>query len=69
LGIASVAEGTSSDQHCHPEEAESHAKRATPNEGPMQPACSATDADIDADSDPDREGHQCRKMERFCFFH
>src|SRR5437588_3775911 len=26
---------------CHPEEAESHATRATPDEGPMQPARSA----------------------------
>ncbi len=26
---------------CHPEEAESHAKRATPDEGPMQLACAA----------------------------
>jgi hypothetical protein len=27
---------------CHPEEAESHAKRATPNEGPMQLTSSST---------------------------
>jgi predicted helicase len=30
---------------CHPEAAESHAKRATPEEGPMQPAGTATAAD------------------------
>jgi hypothetical protein len=27
---------------CHPEEAESRAKRATPDEGPMQLACCST---------------------------
>ena len=30
---------------CHPEEAESHAKRATPDEGPMQLAGSPTNHD------------------------
>ena len=35
------------DSRCHPEEAESHAKRATPNEGPVQLASrTAFDAGI-----------------------
>ena len=49
---------------CHSEKAESHAKRATPNEepalslpkGPMQLALSAIDVDCDVDLDSDREG-------------
>ncbi len=43
--LPSVAVDVDVDLRCHPEEAESHAKRATPHEGPMQLAGSGrTDA-------------------------
>jgi hypothetical protein len=45
LTLLSVAFDFALTLRCHPEEAESHAKRATPNEGPMQLARSgSTDA-------------------------
>jgi hypothetical protein len=38
---------------CHPEEAESHAKRATPDEGSMQFARSAADLELEVGSNFD----------------
>jgi hypothetical protein len=46
--LSAAAKSLDFDPRCHPEEAESHAKRETPDEGPMQlagiliPACAAT---------------------------